>query len=234
MEHTKKKRVCPACGKLHTYCNKAGYCVKHAKQVYLYGHVLDRNPKSIYDPNEYRIEGDNCYISVYDKMGNKLDKEVIIDVEDMSQILQYKVYVYKTNNSWYAKCNIARNVKIPMHRMLCETVKTVDHVNGNTLDNRKQNLRGASMTIQNLNKISTKGFQCSRSGRFAATMVYKGKRYISKYYSTIEEAKFYRYLLLQLLPFTTNYDVSFIKDMTETQINSIKRDFENRFKDRVL
>lgn len=234
MEYTKRRKVCPACGKLHTYCNKAGYCVKHAKQIYLYGHVLDRIPRSIYDPNEYRVEGNSCYISVYDKIGNKLDKEVIIDTEDMSRILRYKVYVYQADGNWYAKCNIARNIKVPVHRILCEAQGTVDHINGDTLDNRKQNLREASMTTQNLNKRTTKGIQCSKSGKFAATMTYKGKRYMSRYYNTVEEARFYRYLLLQLLPFTVNFDTSFIKDMTNTQITSIRRDFENRFKNRVL
>ena len=65
-------------------------------------------------------------------------------------------------------------------------------------------------------------------------MCYNGKRYISKYYKTENEAKYYRYLLLQLLPFKTNYDTSFIVNLTEEEKSIIIKDFENRFKNRVI
>lgn len=239
-----KRRVCPICNKVHTFVSKEGLCEKHYYQKLRYGKFLDDSPRSIYDPNEYRIEGDSTYIYVYDKRGVKLDKEVIIDTKNIPLILKYKVYIHnnpKTGDT-YGYCNIKRNTKVKVHQLILTTNKTVDHINGNTLDNRESNLREANMTMQNLNKISNRGIQKQiyrYKGQYlikgyAATMGYKGKRYISKYYKTENEAKYYRYLLLQLLPFKTNYDTSFIKELSDETRRIIIRDFENRFKDRVL
>lgn len=239
-----KNRVCPICNKVHTFVCKDNYCEKHYYQILRYGRVLDNSPRSIYDSNEYRVEGDTTYISVYDKRGVKLDKEVIINTKYAPLILKYKVYIRisKKGNLPYAYCNVARNKKVKIHQIICPSISTVDHINGNTLDNREENLREANMTMQNLNKISTKGIQkqvYTYKGQYkikgyAATMSYNGKRYISKYYKTEEEAMYYRYLMLQLLPFKTNYDVSFISKLTQEQKDIINRDFENRFKNRVL
>ena len=241
---TKIKRICPVCGKIHYFTCKNNYCEKHYYQLHRYGKFLDNSPRSIYDPNEYRIDGDITYISVYDKRGVKLDQEVIIDTKNIPIILKYKVYVRLSHKGHlpYAYCNISRNNKMKVHQMICLSTKTVDHINGNTLDNRECNLREADMTEQNLNKITTKGIQkqvYTYKGKYeirgyAATMGYKGKRYLSKYYKTIEEAMYYRYLLLQLLPFKTNYNLSFMENITEEQKKVINTDFTNRFKNRVL
>lgn len=240
----KLRKVCPICGKVHYFASKNKYCEKHYYQNLRYGKVLDTSPRSIYDPNEYRIEGDITYISVYDKRGVKLNKEVIIDTKNIPIILKYKVYITHSNkgNIDYACCNISRNIKEKVHNIICPSIYTVDHINGNTLDNREENLREANMTVQNLNKPSTRGIQRqvhTYKGQnkiigYAATMGYKGKRYLSRYYKTEEEAKYYRYLLLQLLPFKTNYDLSFIDKLTSEQKHNIDVDFENRFKNRVL
>lgn len=237
-----KHRICPICGKLHTFVSKEGYCEKHYYQKLRYGKFLDNSPRSIYDPNEYRIEGSVTYISVYDKKGIKLPQEVIIDTKNIFLILKYKIYIRKCDNNYYAICNILRNKKVKVHQLVCPTIETVDHINGNTLDNREDNLRPANMTIQNLNKLSTKGIQkqlYTYNGQhivkgYAATLGYNNKRYLSKYYKTEEEAMYYRYLMLQLLPFKTNYDLSFMDKLTENQKNIINKDFENRFKNRVL
>lgn len=237
------KYVCPVCGKLHTkkLC-KDNLCEKHYYQRLRYGKFLDNSPRSIYDPNEYEIKNNVVLITTYDKRGIPTDKKVIIDVDDLEKVLKYKVFIQKKcNNLFYGMCNVKRNVKIPVHKIITNFLN-VDHINGNTLDNRKCNLRETDMTIQNLNKITTKGIQkrvYTYKGQYiikgyAATLGYKGKRYLSKYYKTEEEAMFYRYLLLQLLPFKTNYDNSFISKLTEEQKNAVIKDFENRFKNRVL
>lgn len=241
----KKLKVCPACGKEHYYAgNKDGYCEKHYYQLLRYGKLLDNSPRSIYDPNEFRTEGEISYISVYDKKGVKLPEEVIVDTEDLSRVKQFKMYIRQSNKSLYpyAWINIARNKKILLSRFLCNTDKTVDHINGNTLDNRKANLRSADMSVQNLNKTSTKGIQKqvytykehNEVTGYAATMGYKGKRYLSKYYDTEAEAMYFRYLMLQLLPFETNYDTSFMSELSEEKKRIVQQDFENKFRNQGL
>lgn len=240
----KIKRICPICGKVHTYSCKDNYCEKHYCQLLRYGKILDTNQRSIYDKNEYRIENNVVYISVYDKHGNKLPQEVLIDTKYLYLVLKYKIYIRfsKKGNLYYAYCNVGRNNKLRLHTIICESNYTVDHINGNTLDNRECNLRPANMTIQNLNKLSTKGIQkqiYTYNNKniikgYAATMCFKGKRYISKYYKTEEEAMYFRYLLLQLLPFETNYNLDFINKLSKEQKDSINKDFLNRFKNQVL
>lgn len=65
-------------------------------------------------------------------------------------------------------------------------------------------------------------------------MGYKGKRYLSKYYDTEAEAMYYRYLMLQLLPFKTNYDTSFMSELSEEKKRVIQSDFETKFKNQRL
>lgn len=234
--------VCPVCGKVHSFKSGKGLCEKHYNQKLRYGKFLDNSPRSMYDSNEYNIDGEVTHIKVYDKYGNTLDKDVLIDTEDLPKVIKYKIFVQnKDSNLYYAMCNIKRNLKIPVHKIVVD-FKNVDHINGNTLDNRKCNLREADMSMQNLNKKTTKGIQkqvYTYKGQhivkgYAATLGYKGKRYISRYYKIEEQAMFYRYLLLQLLPFKTNYDNSFMEKLTEEQKQEVIKDFENRFKNRVL
>lgn len=235
-------KICPVCGRIHHALHKGNLCYKHNRQLLEYGKFLDSNPRTIYDKNEYETKGDVTYITVYDKQANPLKEKVIIDTEDLSKVIGYKIFVQeKCKGCIYAMCNIKRNIKIPIHKIVVDFAN-VDHINGNTLDNRKSNLRESNMTMQNLNKPTTMGIQKSiytHKGKniirgYAATLGYNRKRYISKYYKTKEEAMFYRYLLLQLLPFETNYKTDFINLLTEEQKNNVIKDFENRFKNRVL
>ena len=238
-----KNYVCPVCGKVQNHrCNKENLCDKHYHQKLRYGKFLDNNPRSIYDSNEVIVNGSVAHIKVYDKNANELDKEVLIDVDDVAKVLKYKVFIQeKDKGLYYGMCNVRRNLKVPVHKIVCD-FQNVDHINGNTLDNRKENLREADMTIQNLNKKTTKGIQkkvYTYKGQYkvkgyAATLGYNNKRYLSKYYPTEEQAMFYRYLLLQLLPFRTNYNNSFINNLTEEQKDEVIKDFTNRFKNRVL
>lgn len=96
--------------------------------------------------NNYKIFNDKVIILINSKYGNF---ETIIDLDDFKEINNYK-------NSWcinYKKGRIdgvrmkiqinKRRKQIWLHRIItkCPINKEVDHINGNTLDNRKANLR---------------------------------------------------------------------------------------------
>lgn len=79
------------------------------------------------------------------KCKNKLFK-VLIDDEDKF-ILDYICYIVprgKNSNTFYCEAFINRKNKIGIHRLIMKVNNSklsVDHINGNGLDNRKENLR---------------------------------------------------------------------------------------------
>jgi AP2 domain. len=90
-----------------------------------------------------------------------------------------------------------------MHRMILNAPPflVVDHANGNTLDNRKENLRVCTQTENSYNRKPTTGYQYKgvqkvkstgtkrpRRRRFIASIFYKGKPINLGYYETEEDA----------------------------------------------
>lgn len=64
----------------------------------------------------------------------------------------------------------------------------VDHINHNTYDNRKQNLRFATKA-QNIMNRNSKGVSQRVNGKYTAQIGFNGKQYYLGYFDTYEEAK---------------------------------------------
>lgn len=84
------------------------------------------------------------------KMSNTAN-EMLCDVECMEELLKY----YWNESNGYARGS-EHNKKVYAHRIVLgvgdfEINKQVDHINGNTLDNRKQNLRVVTSRQNGLN-----------------------------------------------------------------------------------
>lgn len=126
----------------------------------------------------------------------------IVDDDDYEWLSQWKWYAYlsKHTHSFYA----ARNgVKVPFHGtiyMAREIMKTpkgmvCDHINHDTLDNRKENLRNVTNS-QNLmnrkgaasnNKLGERCIRKEKKG-FRVQVKVGGKYVYDKYFSSIEAA----------------------------------------------
>lgn len=119
-------------------------CGKHYSQYKRHGKIP---PRSKHDPNEFVII-DNCvYIHLYDKNGNKI-AEAIVDIDKYNSVSQHK---------WCLdKAGYVKNSKQEyLHRFVANTNKDyVDHINGNKLDNRIQNLRICTNAQNCQNKVS--------------------------------------------------------------------------------
>lgn len=151
----------------HPTCNKPasvlGYCRRH----YLQFHKYKKTFNTRFDDNEFIIQEDYCIIPIKYK---SIIKNVIIDIDDIEKCKKYKWCIQeaktsKSNNYIRVCCHI-NNKTIKLHRyILNETNPSIeiDHINGNTLDNRKNNLRLCkhinNMKNQKLNKNNTSGYK---------------------------------------------------------------------------
>lgn len=134
------------------------YCNKHYNQIKKYGTPQDTNPRTTYDKNEIIVDGKVARVKLYDAHCNHI-ATAIIDAEDVNKIRYTK---WKLSASGYA----ANTPKFSgsnkhMHREILGTDQFVDHINHNTLDNRKNNLRivtkAQNMMNSNFKGISPNG-----------------------------------------------------------------------------
>jgi len=112
----------------------------------------------------------------------KSGQEVYIDEEDYSFLSKFNWY---NNGKGYALTSINGKV-IRMHRLLtnCDKNQEVDHINGNTLDNRKNNLRVCShkensrnVKIPSHNTTGYKGVSFNkRKNKYRAYIKYNQKQ----------------------------------------------------------
>jgi hypothetical protein len=102
------------------------------------------------NPNKIVIEGDIAYLYITGRTAQP--RIVIIDKDDVPLVKKYRWCTAKTGYNTYIITNIRREddkgyKTLYLHRLIMaqgeqlEGVKVPDHINGNTLDNRKENLR---------------------------------------------------------------------------------------------
>lgn len=147
---------CSVCGRQlfrKIKSNGKVYCNKHYNQIKKYGTPQDTNPRTTYDKNEIIVDGKVARVKLYDAHCNHI-ATAIIDAEDVNKIRYTK---WKLSASGYA----ANTPKFSgsnkhMHREILGTDQFVDHINHNTLDNRKSNLRIVTKA-QNMMNSNFKG-----------------------------------------------------------------------------
>jgi len=103
----------------------------------------------------------------------------LVDDEDFEYLKQFKWNVRIVSGTQYAKRNInigEKQTTINMHREITKCPKNmmVDHINGNGLDNRKQNLRicTRSQNLMNSNKPKD-----AKSSKYKGVCFYKKGNY---------------------------------------------------------
>ena len=123
-----------------------GYCDKHYRQIRTYGRILDRTK---YDPNEIIEYEDHAEIVLYDNYCNE-SARALIDLDDVDKVKDYK---------WGLKSNYVYNGtnKLYLHKLImdCPEDMVVDHINHDTLDNRKENLRVCTQQQNCMNRSKT-------------------------------------------------------------------------------
>lgn len=96
-----------------------------------------------FDPNEIIVEENQAKIYLYDKYGNKKG-ETIIDLEDIEKCKLHKWHKKEGfRGKEYVFTRINR-IPVRLHRFLLnyyEKEYEIDHIDGNGLNNKKENLR---------------------------------------------------------------------------------------------
>jgi len=152
----KIKKVCLVkdCLRVH---HAKGLCRKHYLQITRKGRIFQFTRC---DANEIITEGDISYIIIRDK-AQKEKTRVMIDTVDVTIVNQYKWWI---SNKGYV-CSTQKSGTILLHRLLLNTPPNMltDHINMNTLDNRRTNLRicNDSGNVQNREKpiVNKSGFK---------------------------------------------------------------------------
>lgn len=239
-------KYCKACGAIiNKYGNsKLCLCSKHFQQFNTYGEIKDRNQRTVFDDNEIRVFNTYAEIDTYNQFGDIIETYKL-DIEDIKYLNNKKwrtVYKGKLKTPY-----LVTGHTIYFHRLImgdpnCE----IDHIDRNTHNNMKSNLRFANRKEQMFNtlrsnKTNIKGVYYNPNRLKApwhCELQYNGKRYYSPQYLTKEEAAYYRYLLesifmKDMLICNTKELTECINSLSEEQKKSIQKYFSNRMKIRV-
>lgn len=200
---------CKHCGKQIKNLKYCGYCRKHYDQKLKYGYFLDCNQHSRKDKNLYDICDDYVKVYTFDVHGN-ISHTFIVDKDNLDLIENYvwgASKIKKKGRFQYYLMN--RQLGLFHRHIMGNPSETVDHINRNTFDNRKENLRIVDQTVQNFNTgLSTARFDVKgidrhrdikREKRYMARLNNHGIRYSSPWFKTYEEAVYAR-VLLELVP----------------------------------
>lgn len=174
------KKGCQVCG---NKIESKGYCVKHYQQIKKHGKILQR---TMYDKNKIIDKENYNIIITYNKQGNE-NGQVIIDKDDKEYLSKFKWCI---GSNGYPQTMIDRKPK-RMHELLLEkNIQMVcDHINRNKLDNRKQNLRLVSQTINCLNRKTNNISFHKASKLWRVYCSIKGKYLYHQYTKTFDEAE---------------------------------------------
>lgn len=146
------------------------------------------------DTNTYTIIGKFCFISI--NSPGRGEKVIKIDAEDVNRV---KMFTWSLHTAGYATSALGSSngyrSSILMHRLVMSFPESiVDHLNGNRLNNTKENLRECSRSQNKMNSkarsdslTGLKGVTASY-GKFQARIMINGKSRSLGLFSTKEEA----------------------------------------------
>ena len=153
-------------------------------------HRYDYRRCNLFSSNVYRIDGDIAYGKCFD------GREFVVDVDQLDLL---KRYIWHIDKNQYAITKVNGRV-LKQHRLLMGIIDDhtieVDHINGNTVDNRLSNLRLAtrSQNCQNrrlgkANKSGTPGvYWMASAQKWAAQVGENGRRHYLGVFNTKEDA----------------------------------------------
>lgn len=161
-----------------------GLCSTHLARLYRNGStkLKEKKGKNIID-----IKEDYAILHVQ-------DKEFIIDINDIERVSRYTWYFAHKNDLRYASAHIRPYGTVTLHRFIINEYKCIDknivcdHMDGNIYNNRKNNLRLVSNSINLLNR-ETKGYYKTKNNKYQVQIRVDNKRINLGTYESEDKAK---------------------------------------------
>ncbi len=218
-------------------------CEKHKQQYKKFGKFLDNSPRGIFDENEIRLRDAYAEIDTYNSRG-EIVATYLLDLEDVPKLKGHKWRTVFKNDKPYLFTGNQLSERIYFHRLVMNASENqIDHISGNTLDNRKDNLREVSIkeNMMNLQKKSsnTSGVRGvsfdKRRNNWKVDFTVNKQRIYLKAMSSKEEAIYLRYLceitFLKEYRNTANDNVIF--ESINKLSNDAKKSLEIYFNERI-
>lgn len=179
-----------------------------------------------------------------------------VDIEDLPILTKYNWVVQENSSTvgkgkYYAITNLKVNGKhttLKMHTLLCSVgfKEVVDHINGDTQDNRKSNLRAVNAATSSYNtnwnhgKLHTRGVYSRKPNKYYAVlsvvMNNKSKVLQTKQFDSLEKASFARYILAcKCMPIVPpNTDMSWQGKLSNPEMSDIYKYTTTKFKTFII
>lgn len=145
--------TCSACGstkgRIIRYKRGEPYCWSHYLQMNRHGRLLERTK---YTPNDIIEYEDRAEIVLYEGERQPIAR-AIIDLADLPLVRPYKWHRASRKGKAYVETYINRKA-VFLHHLFLPCIKglDVDHIDGNSLNNRRSNLRYLNHHANILNK----------------------------------------------------------------------------------
>lgn len=143
--------------------------------------------------NNYEVNGEEVIIHINRKKGEPLTARIsLVDLERVDSYPNtWTAYYSPITKSFYVMGYVGageKNIKLHSWIMQPDEGMMVDHINHDTLDNTRPNLRVVSPTVNQLNK-KTKGYYYNeKTSKWVVRLQVFGKRRVIGTYDTEEEA----------------------------------------------
>ena len=192
-----KNGICEVCGakngeKIVAYCSKYNMtvCDKHRRQLLLYGKITDPTKRTIKDGNEIIAHDTYADLIIRNKK-NEIKAIAKIDLDDIEKVSQHKWGLITNNNNMQYVLTRINNKQFRLHRFVMNYfgAKDVDHINRDTMDNRKSNLRIVSRSDNRSNNEAKNVYLSKKTGKWYYCFIKYAKQYFKYGFASEADAK---------------------------------------------
>lgn len=189
----KKTKKCDVCGvtseqKVVYFNSRFNMCLcsKHAAQMYRHGKITDPTARTVKDRNEIILHENSAVMIIRNKT-NDIVASALIDLEDVDRVASRKWNVIPDARHVYIYCKTPKHTKLHRFILNYDGDKEIDHINHDTLDNRKANLRIVTRS-ENASNTNATCIHRKRNAWYFEIVRY-GRRFRQGGFKTYEDAE---------------------------------------------